>query len=212
MKSEDARKVLEYLKKHGETNTFRLARELGINRHRILEVVRELEEKGAVGFKSGKARFLGSPVEKKKVEEKAIKVKLPLKPKKRKKIKRAIAERESKILENLQNENKKLKERISKLEASLKKQSGIKNKIKKQAKQQIEQLEERIKELQQKAKVPPKIIRKTIIKKVPVKVKEKIKGKREVKSRKLKIPEFNITWIKNIQKLKTPNFIERKIK
>lgn len=212
MESEDVRKILEYLKKQGQTNTFRLTRELGINRHRLLKVIRELEEKEAVGFKSGKVRFLRFPVEKKKVEEKIIEAKkIPPKPTKKKKVKRAIAERESKILEGFQNENKELKERASKLEASLKKQSSIKNKLKKQAKQQIEQLEERIKELQQKAKVPPKIIRKTIVKEVPVKVKEKVKEKKEVKPRKFRIPKFNIAWIKAIQQLKRPKFIERKI-
>ena len=65
-------------------------------------------------------------------------------------------------------------------------------------------LEKTIKDLELKASAPPKIIKRTIIKKVPV---EKI----ETKQKKFKILKFNLGWIKNIQRLQMPEFLQRKI-
>lgn len=66
------KRVLEYLKKEGQANTFRLARVLGIDRHIIINTAKELEEKHVIGFKSGMARFLGFPEEEKSMAEKEL--------------------------------------------------------------------------------------------------------------------------------------------
>lgn len=64
------KRVLGYLKKEGQANTFRLARVLGIDRHIIINIAKELEEKHVIEFKSGKARFLEFPEEEKSMAEK----------------------------------------------------------------------------------------------------------------------------------------------
>ena len=38
-------KILEYLKKHGSANTFRLSRHLGIDRIELIEIIDELATK-----------------------------------------------------------------------------------------------------------------------------------------------------------------------
>ncbi len=69
MLNEDAQsKVLECLKKEGQANTFRLTSKLGIDRHKILNIIKKLEEKGAVEFKTGKVRFLKFPKEEKPIK------------------------------------------------------------------------------------------------------------------------------------------------
>src|SRR3989338_4697749 len=103
-------KVLEYLKKHGQTNTFKLATELKIDRHKILNIVKKLEEKQAVEVRSGIVRFLKFPVKEKRVKKKIVKVKkAPSKSKKKIKHKKAA-------LEIFQAENKRLKEKLSELQ------------------------------------------------------------------------------------------------
>ena len=47
------KKILEYLEKHGPANTFRLSRQLEMDRHELIEIVKELTAKGIVEFKSG---------------------------------------------------------------------------------------------------------------------------------------------------------------
>lgn len=146
-------KILEYLKKHGQTNTFRIARDLGLDRDKILDIVKILEEKKLIEFKSNTAKFLKSPPKERKAAKRLIKVKKALpKPKK----KRKYARRRLIVMKKLQAKEGKLKEQA----------------------ECIENLEKTIKRLRKKAKAPPRIIRKTIIKKVLVKArKKKIKAK-----------------------------------
>lgn len=194
MVTEDAtNRILEYLKKQGQANTFRLARELGIDRHKILDIIRRLEEKEAIEFKSGMIRFLKFPAKERKIAKRQIEIKKVL-PKQKKKVERKKAKAKPTILESIKAENKKLRERLWGLETTVKRYSNIKKK-----------LQETIKELEKKAR-SPKIIRRTIVKKIPVKVKEKVI---EAKPKKFKLPRFNI--MKNIQQLRTPEFIEQKI-
>jgi len=200
-------RILEYLKKQGQTNTFRLARELGIDRHKLLNIIRELEEKQAIEFKSGIVKFLRFPK-----EEKPIKVKKAHFEAKKKRIHKKKAIRR-KINLNLQAENKRLKEKLLELEDNIKRKANIKNKKIREQSEHIENLGKTIKELQKKANLPPKIIRKTIIKKVPIKVKEEAvkQKKKEIKSQRFKIPKFDISWVKNIQQLSMPKFMQKKI-
>lgn len=55
---DNANKILIYLKRQGQTNTFKLATELGINRDQVLNIIKELEEKRAVKVYSGIVKFL----------------------------------------------------------------------------------------------------------------------------------------------------------
>mgnify|MGYP001593304984 CR=1 FL=1 len=76
MVTEDAySKTLGYIKKHDHINTFRLARELGIDRHKILNIIKKLEEKQAVEVKSGTVKFLKFVAKEKKLIEKPFKLK-----------------------------------------------------------------------------------------------------------------------------------------
>lgn len=215
-------RLLGYLKNQGPTNTFRLSRELDIERHKIVDIVKELKGKQAIEFEHGIVRFLKFPEEKKLVKKPVEIKKVPSRPKKR--IKRKVKAKktvqsgikppeELEILENLQEENKRLKEKLSKLKFSIKKQSDIENKFKAQV-EYIEKLEKTIKELKQKANVPHKIIRKTIIKKVSVKVKKKPIKRKKSKQKKIKPKKFNLSKInftklkKNIRQLHIPKILK----
>ena len=50
--------ILSYLKNQKEANTFKLARELHMERCKLLNVIAELEEKGAVAVNHGTVKFL----------------------------------------------------------------------------------------------------------------------------------------------------------
>ena len=210
-------RVLEYLKK-GPTNTYKLASELGIDRHKILSILKELGKKQLIEFKSGIVRFLKSPVKEKKVLKKLVEVKKAYsKPKKeveyktkktlQKLLLKSIANRKLSIVKDIQAENKEFKERLLALEASIKRQSSIKNKLREQN-EHIEKLEKAIVVLQQKASAPPKIIRRTIVKNI---IKEVPVEKVEAKPKKFKVLKFDISWMKNIQRLAKPQFLKQKI-
>ena len=205
--------VLEHLKKKGQTNTFKLAGALGIDRHLLLTTINKLEDKQAVELKTGIVKFLKFPK-----EEKPIKVKKAVSEPKREVKHKAKKVSKSRVLENLRDENKTLREKLLGLETSIKKQPYLKSKLREQT-ELIEKLGKRIEALREKAKVSPKIITrkikvppkiitrtkvKTIIKKVPVRVKER-------ETKKFKLPEFNLPSIKNIQQLEKPEFLEQKI-
>jgi len=57
--------ILEHLKKQGSANTFQLAQELGMDRIKLLNILKEFRENGAVEFKEGTVKFLKFPEEKK---------------------------------------------------------------------------------------------------------------------------------------------------
>lgn len=225
-------KVLEYLKKEGQVNTFRLAREVGIERHKILNIIKKLEEKGALEFKTGKVKFLKFPSKEKKAK---IEVKKALSATKiRAKSNELSAQRgklreKTKLLGSLQYENKKLKDEVSELESGIKRQHYNKSKKFREQDELIEKLENRIKALQEKAKIKPKIITrkievpkiitktivKRIIKRVPVEVIKKVLVRvkeREAKPKEFKLPKINMPGIKNIQQLERPKFLEHKIR
>ena len=232
MVTEDAyNRVLEYLKNHDHINTFRLARELNIDRHKILNIIKKLEEKQAVEFKSGTVKFLKFL----KREEKPIKVKKTIstseretEPKVKKAAQRSVKFQEKlKALGSLQYENKKLTGKLSELEASIKRQHYTKTRKFREQDELIEKLENRLKASQEKAKIKPKIvirkievpkiitktIVKRVIKKVPVEVIKKVPVRmKEREAKRFKLPEFNVAWMKNIQQLEKPDFLEQKIR
>ncbi len=228
---DDYNRALEYIKKHNHINTFRLASELKIDRHKILNIIKKLEEKGAVEFKTGKVRFLKFPSKEKKAK---IEVKKALSATKiRAKSNELSAQRgklreKIKLLGSLRYENKELKEKLSELEAGIKRQHYTKSRKFTEQAELIEKLENRIEILKQKANVPPKVIVKKIkvpkiitktivkriIKRVPVEVIKKVHVRvkeREAKP-KFKLPKINFPDIKNIQQLERPDFLEQKIR
>ncbi len=180
--------ILDYLKKYGRTNTFRLARHLRIERHKLLDILKTLKEKKAIEFKGGTVELIKLPQKEEKVaEEKPSELKIPriekipktkVKPKKIKHRKRKPKEikhkkREvSKISENLQEENKNLKEELSGLKeeiSGLTEKFNAKKHLLDSSEKKMEELKSEIQGLEQKASIPPKIIERTIIKKIPVK-------------------------------------------
>jgi len=231
MQNEDAQsKVLECLKKEGQANTFRLTSKLGIDRHKLLNIIERLEEKQAVEFKSGKVRFLKFPREEKKVKIEVKKAPSAAKIEAKHKVKTSVQKspepsKKLKVLGSLQYENKKLKGKLSELEAHSKRQHYAKTKKFREQVGYIQKLEKRVEALKEKAnvppkiitrkiKVPPKVITKTIIKrvikKVPVEVIKRVPVKVK-ETRKFKLPEFNIAWMKNVQQLSKPKILNQKI-
>src|SRR3989338_2044834 len=195
------RQVLEYLKKKGHTNTFRLARELSIDQHKLLNVIKELHEKQAIEIRYGNVSFLKFPSKEKKAKIEVKKVlsatKIRAKSNELSAQKSRFREK-TKLLGSLQYENKELKEKLSELESGIKRLHYTKSKKFREQDELIEKLENRIKALQEKAKTPkiitrkievPKIITKTIVKRI-----------------------INLPDIKNIQRLERPEFLEQKIR
>ncbi|OIO62678.1 hypothetical protein AUJ69_02405 [Candidatus Woesearchaeota archaeon CG1_02_47_18] len=200
-------KILEHLKEEGPLNTFRLARNLNLDRYRLLNFIEKLEEVGAVEVQYGLVRFLKFAVEKKEVVKKPAEIKKTVfKPKRKHKVKKVkkVKETPPHFLQHLKAENKKLAEKLLKLES-------------------------KVKELEQKPVPSPKIITKTIVKKVPVpsapvppspskrrkrktkpkkKAEEKTKTKKAGKKpKKFKFPKFG--FLKNIKQLKRPEFAKK---
>ncbi len=199
MTSKDvSNKILEYLKKLGPANTFKLARELGIDRHEVLATIQYLQNNKAIEFRSGTAAFLKFPEEEKQEKETKESAKKTLvRPIKRTKVKKiktrkyAPKKTSSKktpvfevILKVLQDENDKLKERLIKLETKL---------------------EEHTKESQVKKLDKP--IKKKIKKKKVIAQKQK-KFKKVIIRKKVKKSKFK--WLKNLQKIQVPKFIAKK--
>src|SRR3989344_9380026 len=93
-------KILEYLKKKGPTNTFRLSSVMGMERDQVIKVLKRLEEKQAIRFEYGNAVFLKfiSEEKTKPIESKPFETtKISSAPKK--------VKRKSKALQLLQTEN-----------------------------------------------------------------------------------------------------------
>ena len=228
MAIEDAKsRVLEYLKNEGQANTFRLTSKLGIERHEILNIIKKLEEKQAVEFKSGTVKFLKFPSEERKAKTvKQAPSATKIRAEDKESVQKAKLSEKTKLLGSLQYENKELNEKLSELEGSIKRQHYTKSKKFREQDELIGKLENRIKALQEKVKTPkivtrkievPKIITKTIvkriIKRVPVEVIKKVpvRVKERKAEPKFKLPKINFPDIKNIQQLKRPEFLEQKI-
>ncbi len=73
---ESFRKILEHLKEGGPLNTFRLARNLDLDRSKLLNFIEELEQRGAVEVQHGSVRFLKFVGEEKKAENQELKEKI----------------------------------------------------------------------------------------------------------------------------------------
>ncbi len=204
MADEDViRGILTYLEKNGPTNTFRLSSVMGIDRAKLLSLLKKLEEKQAIRFEHGNAVFIKSISKEKPAEVQKTSL-LPEKAVRRKPAK-------SKALQSLQTENTQLQLKLSKLKETVKE-------LEKKAHTRPKTITRTI----TKTVVKTVPVTKTVIKKVPVikTVVKKIyvhpsplpakKEKKTVKKR-LKLPSFKMpsfTFMKNIGKLKTPEFVK----
>ncbi len=194
-------KILEHLKKDGPFNTFRLARNLNLDRSELLNFIEKLEEAGAVEVQHGRVKFLKFVAEKKGEEPKPTTVEKSTPKPKQKAVKKRKKAKKKPTAPKVQAENKELKEKIL-------------------------QLESKVEELEKKASASPKIIKKIIVKEVapsvsaptplsPKKRSKKIKKepkkkdekKVKKKSKKFKFPKF--TFMKNIKQLKKPEFAKK---
>ncbi len=199
--------VLEYLKKAGPTNTFRLASVMGIDRAKLLNLLKKLEEIQAIQFEHGNAVFLKF-VSEEKPKSKPAEIEKPS-PHPEQKIKtKSVKSAKQKALQLLQTENTHLKGKLS-------------------------ELKETVKELEKKASARPKTITRTVIEKVPVtktiikkvpviktvvkkifvrpsslpaKKEKELTVKKKLKLFSFKLPKF--TFLKNIKKIKEPEFVK----
>lgn len=194
--------ILGYLKKEVHTNTFRLARRLGIERSKLLNIVKKLEEKGAVEVTHGVVKFIKFVSEEK---PKKLVEKITPKPKKTK-AKRKSAKPQA--WQFLQAENKQLKEKLLEVEKTMKKLEkktrAVPKTITKTIIKQVPVIKTIIKKVSPPAPLPKK--KKKAKRKTKKKVKPDISQKKS-KIRKFKLPKF--TFMKNIKQLKKPEFAKK---
>jgi predicted transcriptional regulator len=207
--TEDAYNILEHLKKHGPVDTFRLARKLGMDRNKLLNIIKELKEKELVEFKEGTVKFLKFPeeikVEKNKVKEVSSEIKEELPEETRKPAPLEDPQAENK---NLGGESwrSELEKTIKELEQKVKEVSSeIKEKLSEETRKPAP-LEDPQAENK---KFRERLFRKEITK----------KKKKEREEQKTKAPKFNLTRLKdnltklnkNIQQLRVPKILKKEV-
>jgi len=210
--------VLGYLKEKGPTNTFRLAGDIGLERHKLLHILEKLEEKGIVGFKHGLAMFLEFPAEEEeKPKPVEIKVSSPKLKKKVKPKKTRPKRKPAKAWQVLQTENKQLKEKLLEVEETMIKLEKKASAVPKTIIKKVPVVKTIIKKVRvvKEIPVPPapkkkkkvkRKIKKRKVKKKKSKDKSKIKKVKKT-SKKFKFPKF--TFMKNIKQLKKPEFAKK---
>ena len=216
--------ILEYLKKNGPANTFRLARTLSIDRGHLLDIIERLEAKGAVTVRSGMVQFLQFLREERVISEpKKEAPHAKLEPSNEKSKIREFVQSE-----NLKSENKLLKEKLLGLESSMKE-------LEKKASAHPKTITRIVtKTVIKKIRSPPKIITRIVTKNVPIiktvvkripspkqpgKIREQTQ-KIKVKIQRFKFPKFKLMngikklklpkskLLESIQKLKKPEFLK----
>lgn len=146
--------ILKYLQENKAANTFKLARNLGIDRSKIVRELNKLAEKGLIEHRTGMARLLSTP--KPGLPGSVQKISKPITEKPRiRKIPSANIK--------LADENKNLKARLEELTSHVEQQDGMERRLKAQN-AHVVRLEEGIRTLQQKASIAPKVITKTVVK------------------------------------------------
>ena len=219
MKPEDINeKILNYLKNRGPENTFRLSSMLGVERSKILNSIKNLQKNQVIEFRSGIVKLLEFSTKGRSVKIQQT----PLQPKKKfaKQTKtvvlpkrKKISTKKLKLLKELQNENRGLKEKLLDLEIQMENQSVLQNKLRKQ-RGSIKKSSKTVVMLEQKAKVPPKVITKTIIKNIAAKIKKFKKRRKKRQSLKnlrcqFKMPAVDFTKLKkSIQQIHVPNIFK----
>ncbi len=225
METDAQTKVLKYLQENKAANTFKLARNLGIDRSKIVRELAKLAEKGLIEHRTGMARFLSTP--KLSLREPVQKISQP-KTQKTESEKTGIRKETPSASAKLAGENKKLRAKIAHLKSGLEQQTGLDAAVKlKAAQTHIEKLESQVQHLTRKAAavktkvireviIRPKIIRKVIVRHIQAK-NEQIKERSPrkglgVDARK---PAISPSWLskihRNISQLSVPKVLEQKI-
>ncbi len=200
--------ILEYLKKAGPTNTFRLASVMDVDRAKLLSLLKKLEERGALEFERGNAIFIKfiSGEKPKSVEIKEAS------PPSESKVKRKPVK--PKALQLLQTENTQLQGKLLELKATVK-----------ELEQKAHARPKTITRTVTKTIIKKVPVTKTIIRKVPIvktvvkrihvpsssspQKEEKKTEKESIIKLKFKLPTFQLPkfiFMKNIKKLKKPEF------
>ncbi len=200
MKESAEETIFEYLARHGPQSTFRIARELGIARESVVDVLKRLSKEGRIEFRRGLAIALKKIPSKlkvtkpKKIKRPKIKPKLKKPVAKRIKVKRVAGLKvkkevikevpriiQKKVVKEVIPEEK-LEELETKIEAKLGGRVGgvkeaLTSKIKELADTELnlaaklKELEKKISELEARPAVKPRILKQF---KVPKELKEKI--------------------------------------
>ncbi len=195
--------LLEYLEKHGATNTFRLARVLGIDRQQLLDSIKMLEAKGAVIVKGGTVQFL-KYISEVKVGAQPEKKELPPALK--------LSRTKSKALQTLQTENKQLKVKLANLEDSMKeleKKAGASPKTKVITRTIVKRVPV-TKTVFKKIRSRPKIVTRIVTRRIPATKTSIKKAWQKLKDRspKFKMPSkiSPSALLKNLRQLNRPEF------
>ncbi len=176
--------ILDCLKKNKSSNTFKLARNLGIERPKIIRELHKMQEEGLIRFRTGAVRFLGT--------SKALQPEIAIQPE-------AIGEPKVLIAEPARSISlaKKAKSKSRTI-----RQDGLKSLVSFQ-KKQIEELESQVQKLRRKAvTAKTKIIRKVIVRRIP--------AKNEI-SKETSNTTASPNWLSNISQLSKPKALEQKI-
>lgn len=121
------KKILEYLNKHGSVNTFRLSKDLEINRGKLISLVKGLANEGLVIFRSGAVTKGDNELIAQKIKEAERE---PVsKPTLKKTIKPKIIKEKQSELENVKGKAQRLKKEIEDLQTQ---RNGIVQKLAKE--------------------------------------------------------------------------------
>lgn len=155
-RQEDEQRLLEFVEENEQINTFRLARELRMERPLVLRIIDQLQKKGAVDYRTGKVVFLSYPKEESatKVNSQKKAIPSPL----------MLLEEQSR---KLSEKNKQLKQQLEQAYEQVKEFAQYKEMAGDHA-AQIETLKNQLEISQKKAEKKPKIVEKIIVKKVYV--------------------------------------------
>jgi len=191
--------ILEYLKKEGATNTFKLAHTLDIKRDKLLGIIKNLEEQRLIKIVTGKVEFLSYPASKEKKKQKP----------------KIVVPKEKSEGQTLQGEVEKQRLYIEKLKAQIKKLEEKPPAEPVVEKVETEEIKPKPKRKIKIKEVKPKLIKTKPKKKPLLKFKQKrVKKTKKVKF-KLKLPKFNIKKslkFFKIKKIKLPKPKLKKLK
>ncbi len=178
--------ILDYLQEKKSSNTFKLARNLGIERSKIVTELNKMHDEGLIQFRTGAVKFLGKP--------KVLQREVAIQPE-------AIVQPEAPITtaEPAKNISQPTK---AKSKGRMIRKDGLKSLVSFQ-KKQIEELESQVQKLRRKAvTVKTKIIRKVIVRRIP--------AKNEI-NEETSNTKRSLNWISNINQLSKPKVLEQKI-
>ncbi len=181
-------KILSYLERQRSANTFKIAKDLGMDRYTLLSIINELEKEGLIEYSAGIAKFLKFSVKGKAIEKKIKIEKTPSKPKRKIKRRPRKAVKKRRTYKPKKTE-KKRRPKINILANTQAEIKNIEDRLKEQNKH-IENLENAIKELRKTPKKRLKRKKKKVF--VLKKFKPDVIVPRKQKTRKIKKAKIKI--------------------